>query len=55
MAPAPSSGAPDIFPRYVPLSADSRDILAYVDQPLELRKPVGYQRDFLDAYQPNRT
>ena len=45
----------DIFPGYIPLSADSRDILAYVDQALEARKPVGYQRDFLDAYQPNKT
>lgn len=45
----------DTFPGYIPLSADSRDILAYVDQPLEARKPVGYQRDFLDAYQPNVT
>lgn len=45
----------DIFPAYIQLSADSRDILAYVDQPLEARKPVGYQRDFLDAYQPNQT
>jgi fido (protein-threonine AMPylation protein) len=55
IALAPTSGAEEIFPRHIPLSADSRDILAYVDQPLELRKPVGYQRDFLDAYQPNRT
>jgi len=45
----------DIFPSTIPLSADSRDILAYVDQPLEARKPVGYQRDFLDAYRPNVT
>ena len=43
----------DGFPDYIPLSADSRDILAYVDRPLEARKPVGYQRDFLDAYEPN--
>lgn len=50
-----SAAEPDIFPAYIPLSADSRDILAYVDQPLEARKPVGYQRDFLDAYQPNVT
>ncbi|MVF24178.1 Fic family protein [Methylocaldum sp. BRCS4] len=55
IALAPTSGAEDIFPRRIPLSADSRDILAYVDQPLTARKPVGYQRDFLDAYQPNRT
>lgn len=45
----------DIFPVYIPLSADSRDILAYVNQPLEARKPVGYQRDFLDAYVPNQS
>lgn len=45
----------DTFPSSIPLSADSRDILAYVDQPLETRKPVGYQRDFLDAYRPNET
>jgi len=45
----------DIFPEYIPPSADSRDILAYVGQPLEARKPVGYQSDFLDAYQPNQT
>ena len=43
----------DGFPPYIPLSVDSRDILAYVDQPLQARRPVGYQRDFLDAYQPN--
>lgn len=45
----------DSFPSAIPLSFDSRDIMAYVDQPLEARKPVGYQRDFLDAYQPNVT
>ncbi len=39
----------------IPLSADSQDILAYIDQPLTARKPVGYQRDFLASYQPNRT
>lgn len=46
---------PDAFPAYVPLSADSRDIVAYISQPVEARKPVGYQADFLAAYQPNRT
>lgn len=39
----------------VPLSADSRDILAYIEQPLTERKPVGCQADFLLAYQPNQT
>jgi hypothetical protein len=45
----------DAFPPFIPVSADSRDILAYIDQPPEARKPVGYQRDFLDAYRPNAT
>jgi fido (protein-threonine AMPylation protein) len=45
----------DNFPGFIPLSADSQDILAYINQPLEARKPVGYQRDFLDAYRPNKT
>lgn len=52
--PAADAGN-DRFPGQIPLSTDSRDILAYVNQPLASRKPVGYQRDFLDAYQPNRT
>ncbi len=45
----------DRFPATIPLSADSRDVLAYVDQPLAARKPVGYQREFLESYQPNVT
>ncbi len=51
----PTPTAQDVFPRYIPLSADSRDILSYLEQPLQARKPVGYQHDFLMAYQPNRT
>ncbi len=49
----PSITAGGDFPAHILLSADSQDILAYVTQPLQARKPVGYQRDFLDAYQPN--
>ncbi|MCP4238820.1 MAG: Fic family protein [Aestuariibacter sp.] len=45
----------DEFPVFIPVSADSHDILGYINQSLEARKPVGYQRDFLDAYQPNKT
>lgn len=52
---APATTDKDAFPAFIPLSADSSDILAYIDQPPQVRKPVGYQRDFLDAYQPNRT
>lgn len=43
------------FPSFIPLSVDSQDILAYIDQPLEARKPIGYQRGFLDSYHPNKT
>lgn len=45
----------DRFPPFIPLSADSQDIIAYIDQPAQARKPVGYQRDFLEAYRPNET
>lgn len=53
--PPATGGAQDVFPGLIPLSADSRDILAYVDQPLQARTPVGYQRGFLDDYEPDRT
>lgn len=45
----------DVFSHLMPLSADSRDILAYIEQPTQRRKPVGYQRDFLHAYRPNES
>lgn len=45
----------DRFPTAIPLSADSKDVLEYIDQPLQARRPIGYQSDFLDAYQPNQT
>lgn len=45
----------DEFPNAIPLSADSKDILKYIEQPLEARSPVGYQHDFLSAYVPNQT
>ena len=45
----------DFFPSFIPLSADSQDILRYIDQPVEVRKPVGYQLEFLEAYRPNKT
>lgn len=53
-APATSDTA-EGFPAGIPLSADSKDILLYIEQPPEARKPVGYQRDFLDSYRPNST
>jgi Fic family protein len=53
-APAQTNN-PDVFPAFIPVSADSHDILNYINLPLEARKPVGYQRDFLNSYQPNKT
>jgi hypothetical protein len=39
----------------VPLSKEGQTILAAVRQPIQRRKPVGYNRAFLDAYTPNST
>lgn len=40
---------------YVPMSADGSRLLDLVRQPLMLRTPVGYQREFLFEYRPNET
>ncbi len=45
----------DVFPSDIELSADSKEILSYVDRPVLARQPVGYQSDFLDSYVPNKT
>ena len=37
----------------VPLSQDGQRVLAYVRQPVAVRRPVGYNRAFLDRYRPN--
>jgi hypothetical protein len=39
----------------VPLSAASQETRRHVSQPIAARKPVGYNRVFLDSYQPNKT
>ena len=39
----------------VPLTAASKEIRAYLSQPVNARKPVGYNRKFLDSYRPNET
>ena len=39
----------------IPLGDGSREVLAYVDQPVAARHPIGYQREFLSDYEPNRT
>lgn len=40
---------------YVPTSAEGAEIKAYVRQPRQLRKPVGYELAFLELYRPNET
>lgn len=40
---------------YVPLSDAGREVRDYVRQPVQQRKPVGYNRDFVESYRPNET
>lgn len=40
---------------YVPLSVDGSSIRKLVSRPTVDRAPVGYRREFLDGYEPNRT
>jgi Fic family protein len=47
--------APPSWAAALPLSPDSKDILAYIEKPLTGRKPVGYQPEFLQSYQPGVT
>ena len=37
----------------IPLSDEGKRIRDYVQQPIAARKPVGYNQDFLNQYQPN--
>lgn len=40
---------------YIPVSPEGEDIRAYVRQPIQGRKPVGYDRELLEVYRPNET
>ena len=40
---------------YVSVSAEGEAIKAHVRQPIPMRRPVGYNIGFLEAYQPNST
>lgn len=40
---------------YVPTSPQGQDIKTYVRQPIQGRKPVGYDRALLETYRPNET
>jgi hypothetical protein len=53
IAPKPSIAA--VMESYVPVSPEGEFILDLVRQPLMHRKPVGYQRSFLEEYEPGVT
>ena len=40
---------------YVPLTPEGEEIRKAVRKPVQSRRPAGYNRTFLDAYQPNST
>ena len=40
---------------YTPISEVGAEIKRLVRQPIQHRRPVGYNRDFIGTYQPNRT
>ena len=54
-AEAGESGEDARFEIYVPISHEGKEVLDYVRQPIQRRKPVGYDRAFLEAYRPNET
>jgi len=43
------------YSRYIPISNEGREIISYVQQNRAARTPVGYDRDFLHSYIPNKT
>ena len=48
-------GQPPTAENDIPISAESEPIRQAVRQPIHNRRPVGYDRRFLDAYRPNET
>ncbi|WP_298157723.1 Fic family protein [Ferrovum sp.] len=40
---------------YLPVSQAGQEVLDYVRQPIQGRKPVGYDRELLESYHPNET
>lgn len=52
---AAGTGAAEGEALYIPLSPVSAEIRAYLGQPAAARKPVGYDRAFLDSYRPNES
>ncbi len=57
-AVSPNADAPgpaESYFAYIPLSEEGREVFSYVRRPTAGRTPVGYQREFLDAYIPNES
>ena len=52
--PAPRHDGSDIQAS-IPVSSHGQEIQARVRRPIADRAPVGYQREFLEGYQPNQT
>lgn len=52
---APATDIKELDSGFLPLSQESREIQQHITQPQQKRHPVGYGRDFLDSYQPNKT
>lgn len=54
-----AAAKPNEVPRqsdlFVPLSKPAADIMRLVTRPLGARKPVGYDRRFLEGYRPNES
>jgi hypothetical protein len=40
---------------YVPLSDAGREVRDYIRRPIQQRKPVGYNREFVESYRPNES
>ena len=40
---------------YIPLSEAGREVRDYVRQPIQQRRPIGYNREFVESYRPNET
>lgn len=40
---------------YVPTTSEGAEVKAYVRQPIQGRRPIGYNIEFLEAYRPNET
>lgn len=53
--PHPRPTLPAPLEACVPTSAEGAEIRSYVTQPRQLRRPVGYQLEFLAQYHPNHT